>query len=176
MRAIAKGCPLFARRAHNETHCVPWSARAPLASPLSGAQSFERESYRGYTFERTPSGDTRTQQPPYHHGGVVVVVVHPPPPPFPEIVYLREPVRSRGKKGWRGGMVMFLFGANSSGSKKRFREGGNGRVFRANLIRRKERGERERDHQKEKVEKLKIVGSMRLVNFEDFDCYESFPR
>ena len=36
--------------------------------------------------------------------------------------------------------------------------------------------ERERDHQKEKVEKLKIVGSMRLVNFEDFDCYESFPR
>lgn len=150
MRAIAKGCPLFARRAHNETHCVPWSARAPLASPLSGAQSFERESYRGYTFERTPSGDTRTQQPPYHHGGVVVVVViHPPPPPFPEIVYLREPVRSRGKKGWRGGMVMFLFGANSSGSKKRFREGGNGRVFRANLIRRKERGERERSSKRE---------------------------
>lgn len=40
---------------------------------------------------------------------------------------------------------MFLFGANSSGSKKRFREGGNGRVFRANLIRRKEREERERE-------------------------------
>lgn len=145
MRAIAKGCPLFARRAHNETHCVPWSARAPLASPLSGAQNFERESYRGYTFERTPSGDTRTQQPPYHHGGVVVVVVHPPPPPFPEIVYLREPVRSRGKKGWRGGMVMFLFGANSSGSKKRFRGWKWKGVFRANLIRRKEREERERE-------------------------------
>lgn len=52
-------------------------------------------------------------------------------------------------------MVMFLFGANSSGSKKRFRGWKWKGVFRANLIRRKERGEREREREIIKKRKLK---------------------
>lgn len=120
MRAIAKGCPLFARRAHNETHCVPSirgaRARATWLSVIRGTASRD---YRG-SFEHTPSGDTTTTTTTTPSTNFLLLLLS-----RKSFIFV-NPFDREERKGRERGMVMFLFGANS-GKKKRFERVRNGR-------------------------------------------------
>lgn len=122
MRAIAKGCPLFARRAHNETHCVP-SIRGARARDLAlryQGHSFERLSrlVRAYALGRHPHTTTTTTTTPSTNFLLLLLSRK-------SFIFV-NPFDREERKGRERGMVMFLFGANS-GKKKRFERVRNGR-------------------------------------------------
>lgn len=116
MRAIAKGCPLFARRAHNETHCVPWER----ARVIRGTASRD---YRGSTYALGRHPHTTAVLPQWRRRPPnLLLLLLLSRKSFIFVNPFDREERKGGERGTRNGNV-FIWR-----EEEEVREGGNGRV------------------------------------------------